>query len=150
MMGSRDSEIAVIVEDTKKLEGKMAGDPYNGNYFAANLRRNCYKSIFGFETDLEVEDPLSARMWAEIDKRTQLNTEIYRAVFGCYPDNTMDTQDKVRKVREAADITKYDSMKEGIKGYGVEFPFNFLKNENLRKMKHFEFGLYILPHHIFT
>ena len=150
MMGSRDSEIAVIVEDTKKVAGKMAGDPYQASYFAANLRKNCYKSIFGFETDAEVEDPLSAKMWAEIDQRTQLNTHIYREVFGCYPDNTMVKQEDVRKVREAADINKYDTLKSQIRGYGVEFPYNFLRGEDLKKMKHFEFGLYMLPHHIFT
>lgn len=150
MMGSRDSEIAVIVEDKKKIPGKMAGEHCQVNYFAANLRRNCYKSIFGFDTEAEVEDPLSAKMWAEIDQRVKINTQIYREVFGCYPDNLMDTQDKVSSFREAADITKYDALKGQIKGYGVEFPYNFLRNENLRKMKHFEFGLYMLPHHIFT
>lgn len=80
----------------------------------------------------------------------QRNTDIYREVFGCYPDSKMICTSEVSVVRKKADIKKYDDLKDEITGYAVEFPLDFLSSENLKKMKHFEFGLYILPHHIFT
>lgn len=71
-------------------------------------------------------------------------------MFGVYPDDTVFTVKGVASLKEKADITKYDELKDDIKGVGVDFPLQFLKNENLKKMKHFEFGLYLLPNHIFT
>lgn len=89
-------------------------------------------------------------MWEIINHRTKRNTDIYREVFGVYPDDTIHTIVGVKKLQEEADSERYDELKGGICGFGVDFPLKFLKDENLRKMKHFEFGLYLLPNHIFT
>lgn len=72
MMGNRDSEIACITTDTKVVESKMGGKPYNARQFAHRLRMDVYKSLFGFTDDEEVRDPLSAKMWEEIEKRTKV------------------------------------------------------------------------------
>lgn len=54
MLGSRDSELAVVVEDTTHLQTTMAGEPYRVNKFAHELRKKCFKSIFGFDELEEV------------------------------------------------------------------------------------------------
>ena len=56
----------------------------------------------------------------------------------------------VKVLRCNTKIHLYDELSPQIKGYAVEFPLSFLSNEDLRKMKDFEFGLYMLPSHIFT
>jgi hypothetical protein len=89
-------------------------------------------------------------MWKQIDERVSKNTDIYSRVFGVYPDNKIDTVADVKTLKEAANIELYDELKGEIKGFGVDFPLNFLNGENLRKIKHFEFGLFLLPSHIFT
>lgn len=75
---------------------------------------------------------------------------VYREVFGCYPDSTASTANHVMELRCGAKFELYDQLAPLVKGYHVEFPLKFLSDENLRKMKHFEFGLYMIPCHIFT
>jgi len=48
------------------------------------------------------------------------------------------------------DISKYDQLVDEIVGYGVSFPLLFLNDEDFKKLKQFEFGLMIVPSHIFT
>ena len=37
----------------------------------------------------EVKDPLSEEFWNEIKNRARKNTEMYREIFGCDPDDTL-------------------------------------------------------------
>ena len=39
LLGSRDSELAIVVEDQFKIKSKMAGQPYKASYFAKQLRQ---------------------------------------------------------------------------------------------------------------
>ena len=73
MMGSRDSELAVVVEDKVKVEARMAGRPYSARRFAHELRKKCFKEIFGFQSYSEVSDPLSPKMWTQIHKNTKVS-----------------------------------------------------------------------------
>ena len=59
------------------------------------------------------------------------NTKIYRQVFGCYPDNEMPNTEALHEIEKKADTSLYGLMKESIKGFAVEFPYNFLKEEDL-------------------
>ena len=54
----------------------MNGKPYDASKFAFELRKQCFKSLFGFKKDEEVEDPLSSEMWVEIDKRTTVRVKL--------------------------------------------------------------------------
>lgn len=56
----------------------------------------------------------------------------------------------VAKMRKRPNLEDYEKSKSKVLGYAVEFPLDFLANENLKKMKHFEFGLYMVPNHVFT
>jgi phospholipase D1/2 len=150
MMGSRDSELAVVVEDTKKVESKMGCNWYVANDFSHSLRVRCFQQIFGFTDPKEVSDPLDPQMWVEIHKRVSINTAVYREVFGCYPDNLARVTSDTTTLIERADPSKYSDLSKDIKGLAVEFPLDFLSGEDLRTMKHFEFGLLIVPNYVFT
>lgn len=115
---------------------------------------------------------------------TETNTEVYRSLFGVYPDDLIKktedvenfkkmmyevdskeddgkkrvgeeeargvlAEDEIKK-KKAEWRMKYQTEKQKIVGYAVEFPLSFLEEEDLREFKHFEFGLYMLPPHIFT
>ena len=54
--------------------------------------------------------------------RTNRNTEIYREVFGVYPDDTISTTNGVKKLQEEAVLDRYHDLKGEIKGFGVNFP----------------------------
>lgn len=112
---------------------------------------------------------------------TETNTEVYRSLFGVYPDDLLKKTEDVEsfkkwkldaeskeddgkqqgpekeamfeeetKKKKAEWRIKYQTEKQKIVGYAVEFPLSFLEEEDLRVFKHFEFGLYMLPPHIFT
>lgn len=72
MTGSRDSELAVVVEDSKVVRSKMAGKPFEAKYFAHTLRKNVFKTIFGFTKDAEVLDPLDPDLWEIMQKRIKV------------------------------------------------------------------------------
>ncbi|ORY72756.1 phospholipase D/nuclease [Leucosporidium creatinivorum] len=46
-LGDRDSEIAVVVEDTDMIQSSMNGEPYMASRFAATLRRRLWKEHLG-------------------------------------------------------------------------------------------------------
>lgn len=89
-------------------------------------------------------------MWNLVKERARTNTEIYREVFGVYPDDTIKRVSSVRQLQSQARPERYMDLKDQIIGFAVEFPLEFLGEENLRKLNHFEFGLYLVPDHIFT
>ncbi|KAL0482919.1 phospholipase D [Acrasis kona] len=47
MLGSRDSEIAVVIEDKEFVPGKMNGQPYKAGKFALSLRLRLWKEHLG-------------------------------------------------------------------------------------------------------
>ena len=61
-----------------------------------------------------------------------MNTSIYREVFACYPDDNILSISELEKFRKGKDLNKYEFLSNQIKGHAVQFPLNFLKNENLK------------------
>lgn len=43
MLGKRDSEVAVIVEDSDMVGAVMDGQPYQAGRYALNLRLECFR-----------------------------------------------------------------------------------------------------------
>lgn len=112
--GDRDSEIALIVEDQEKIPSQMNGQYYEASRFAATLRRNLWKEHLGLLPDLpadkvtnamlplptpqddttdsdedrEVMDPLDEDTLARWNMTAKTNTEAFREVFHCVPDDT--------------------------------------------------------------
>lgn len=76
MIGERDSEIAVVVEDSTTVDSKMAGEPFIAKKFAHSLRVACFKGIFGFETEEQLFDPLGETLWAMIETRCKVRNNL--------------------------------------------------------------------------
>lgn len=45
MLGKRDSEVAVIVEDSEKVTGVMDGQEYEAGAYALQLRLECFRCV---------------------------------------------------------------------------------------------------------
>lgn len=77
-----------------------------------------------------------------------MNTEIYRIVFACYPDDKITQLKGIKDLKLKRDLSAYEDLGVKIKGHIVEFPLNFLADEVLT------FGItnkeYYLPHISFT
>ena len=146
MIGDRDSEFAVLFKDENESENynsRMNGENYKASTFAKRLRMNLLKEHLGIENDDEnfnlLNDPLSDEIWDLINNTAKVNTETYREIFNCYPDdkfvyfkdipNRKDyTEEDIGKM-----IEKYNLYKNNFKGHIVEFPLEFLSKEILER-----------------
>ena len=135
MKGSRDSEFAVIMEEEKNYESTMDGKKFIASKYALTLRKQLMAEHFGREIgDKILDDPLNEELWNEMITRAQVNTLIYRDIFNCFPDNEINTfaNFKKRKIKNDEELKKeYDSKIIGIIGHIVEYPIDFLKDEQL-------------------
>ena len=115
-MGSHDSELSIVMEDTRVLETTMDGKPFKAGYHAASLRRTLWREHLGLieaqELDASkdpnaqpitvcgnddysgeewdaVADPLGDKIWNLWTGQASTNTEIYRRLFRADPDDNI-------------------------------------------------------------
>ena len=139
MLGTRDSEYAVIVKEEVKCPSIMNGKNFKCAKFAASFRKALMAEHMGLKPDDPILiDPLSDLFLGRIKTTAKNNTILYRDIFGCYPDDTYTTFAKLREWKkpttpeEIKELQfKYNNKKESIIGHIVEFPLDFLKDEKL-------------------
>ena len=139
MRGNRDSEFAVIMEEDKNYESIMDEKQFFASEYAITLRKHLMAEHLGINKNSEIlNDPLSDDLWNLVKTRAKNNTIIYREIFDCFPDNKFTTflelkNRKIIKTKEDEEKLKevYESKIKGIVGHIVEYPTQFLKNENL-------------------
>ncbi|KAF2213352.1 hypothetical protein CERZMDRAFT_97009 [Cercospora zeae-maydis SCOH1-5] len=116
-LGFHDSELTIVMEDTRPLPSKMNGEEYRAGHHAATLRRMLWREHLGLlhaqdldaendpnaqppgdaendwcqgdEWDQFVEDPLSDELWEMWTKRATTNTKIFRHLFHADPDDNV-------------------------------------------------------------
>ncbi len=115
-LGSHDSELAIVMEDTSRLESTMDGKPFQAGHHAATLRRHIWREHLGLieaqelnatsdpnaqpPTDCPndvgsgeecefVADPLADRLWNLWTSQATTNTEVYRQLFRADPDDNI-------------------------------------------------------------
>ncbi|KAG5984319.1 hypothetical protein E4U55_005290 [Claviceps digitariae] len=121
-LGDHDSELSIVMEDTRKIQTTMDGKPYEAGYHAATLRRYLWREHLGLlppqeldakddinaqppnvnaendifdkdETWEFVADPLSDELWDTWMGNAHKNTKIFRNVFHADPDDHIKTFD---------------------------------------------------------
>ncbi len=148
LLGSRDSEVGVIIKDDYKVYSRMDGKQFLASNFAQSLRIRLFKEHLGLNLENNefpeiLLDPLDERLFRMMKDIACANTVIYREIFNCYPD------DKIQKFSDIASISysnslqddlakslkieKYHNYKDKIIGNLVEFPLNFLRQEYLNR-----------------
>jgi phospholipase D1/2 len=96
-LGDRDSELAVMVADTKggyqDIDGSGTYSPYRA--FARDLRKNVWKKLLG-DAASEFSDflnmPAKAEGWQKIRELAMNNAGIYEGVFAFIPRNYLDEE----------------------------------------------------------
>lgn len=177
MLGVRDSEIAVVVEDQDFITTRMNGEEWQAGRKAHELRCRIFREHLGLSTETQMrvlahlppfvrpshqhhssvikdiayranrllEDPLSRQFFDLWTTTAQRNTEVYRDMFRCVPDDTVRTWDQykefmpdVEKVLRCHTVKKEMTKRQvrhklsEIQGHLVEFPTHFLEEEVLR------------------
>lgn len=139
MLGKRDSEIAVIVQDTEMVPSVMDGEEYQAGRFALGLRLQCFRVVLGYHSDSseDIQDPVSDKFFKEVWVSTAArNATIYDKVFRCLPNDEVQTFVQLRDFITKPILAKEDPIRaeeelKKIRGFLVQFPFNFLSGENL-------------------
>uniref|UniRef100_A0AAQ5Y9T3 Phospholipase n=1 Tax=Amphiprion ocellaris TaxID=80972 RepID=A0AAQ5Y9T3_AMPOC len=139
MLGKRDSEVAVIVEDSETVASVMDGQLYQAGRYALQLRLECFKMILGANTDpsIDVSDPISDQFYKEVWMATcARNATIYQKVFRCLPSsdvrNILELEGYLAKPGLDKDnpARAHEELKK-IRGFLVQFPLQFLSEQNL-------------------
>lgn len=125
-LGSHDSEIALIINDSTPCQSYMNGQPYQANSFAASLRRQLTRKHLGlirpqhffrpgpnFEPvgvpnaydwnspeDNVVADPLSDTFQSLWNSRARTNTEVFRKAFRAVPDDYVNSWSEYKEFYE--------------------------------------------------
>ncbi|XP_012591854.2 phospholipase D1 isoform X3 [Microcebus murinus] len=139
LLGKRDSEMAVIVQDTETVPSVMDGEEYQAGRFAQALRLQCFRVVLGYLDDPseDIQDPVSDRFFKEVWVSTAArNATIYDKVFRCLPNDEVHNLIQLRDFISKPILAKEDPIRaeeelRKIRGFLVQFPFYFLSEESL-------------------
>ncbi|KAK5898012.1 hypothetical protein CgunFtcFv8_015466 [Champsocephalus gunnari] len=139
MLGKRDSEVAVIVEDSEMVPSVMDGQEYQAGKYALQLRLECFRMILGANTDpsIDVSDPISETFFKEVWTATSArNATVYQKVFRSLPSsdvrNILDLEGFLAVPGLCTeDPARAQEKLKKIRGFLVQFPLDFLCEENL-------------------
>ena len=122
---------------------------FNNSTFVVNskihkFRTQLFEEHFGMSYQ-EVLFPNSNVFWSKAWNVAHANMQIYEKIFNCYPSNTFTTWESlVNTEKKKFDREAYDELSRYISGHAVSYPYKFLSEESLIKVK--EKGiLYFLP-----
>ena len=99
--------------------------------FAWTLRNALYQEHFAL-TEEEAKDPMRPQLLSLLKNQTARNTEIYREIFRCYPDDNVKKLSTLEKWQSERNPDLYAELSPHIVGNAVEFPLDFLCEENLK------------------
>ncbi|KAL4565241.1 hypothetical protein LXL04_029327 [Taraxacum kok-saghyz] len=163
LLGLRDSEIGVLIEDKEVVESSMGGNPWKAGKFALSLRLSLWSEHLGLHTSEinKIADPVIDSTYKDIWMATaKTNTMIYQDVFSCIPNDLIHSRASLRQCvserkaklghttidlgiapkslesYEDGSVKGVDPMDrlEAVKGHLVSFPSDFMCEEDLRPM----------------
>ncbi|KAM1923390.1 hypothetical protein ACFX15_021309 [Malus domestica] len=161
LLGSRDSEIGLLIEDKEMINSVMGGKPWKAGKFSLSLRLSLWSEHLGIRaTEMsQIIDPIVDSTYKDIWMATaKTNTAIYQDVFYCIPNDFIQSRAAFRqsiafwKERighttidlgiapdqiesfQNGDVKRANPMErlESVKGHLVSFPLDFMLKEDLR------------------
>ena len=139
MLGTRDSEFAVIMEEENNIETIMDNKDYMASNYAVSLRKALMSEHFNIDiNDKLLDDPLNDILWKLMKVKAKNNTDVYNHIFDCFPHDKFNNFSKLKernlfKTKEEIEElkNKYKDNISKIDGHIVEYPYKFLKDEEL-------------------
>uniref|UniRef100_A0A8C8CH11 Phospholipase n=1 Tax=Oncorhynchus tshawytscha TaxID=74940 RepID=A0A8C8CH11_ONCTS len=139
MLGSRDSELAVLVEDEERIPSIMGGEEYQAGPLTLALRKECFRVLLGADSEpqIDIDDPISDPFFfVGWNTTAKLNAMIYDKVFRCLPCNSVHNMRELKEhsgLERLCDTHPQQAKEEleAVRGLLVHFPLNFLSEENL-------------------
>ena len=136
MLGNRDSEIAVMIEDLDFVDGQMDGAKYKMGKFAHSLRCDLLKEHLGIVGDskdgIKINDPLASSFIEGVVDLATKNTDLFLTVFGkgLLPRDDVQDFEELKNCKDIPVRQEDTQAARGnlmnIKGNIVNHPRNFL------------------------
>lgn len=150
-LGYHDSELSIVMEDTKTITSVMNGEAFEAGYHAATLRRYLWREHLGllpaqplnaadhinalppnvnpdndiFDKDSTwafVEDPLNEDLWGFWTGQADTNTKIFRHLFHADPDDHSKFQQQPQHKRHSPISANSNPQSKPLKTTTVTFP----------------------------
>ena len=137
LIGVRDSEIAIKIEDMQLVDSVMAGEPWRASRFCLQLRMKLAREHLGEESlpDSLLVDPLSSEYYQNVWRfRAFRNTAIYRDCFRCIPDDAVESwadYSSFKRSKKEYSVKEMEQKLSSVRGHLVLYPVRFLQRENL-------------------
>ncbi|OMP11451.1 Phospholipase D/Transphosphatidylase [Corchorus olitorius] len=161
LLGSRDSEIGVVIEDKEFVESSMNGESWKAGKFAHSLRCSLWSEHLGLQPGeiSMISDPVLEQTYRNLWLATaEANSKIFQDVFACIPNDLIHSRAALRQDmaywkdklgHTTIDLgiapekleTKDDGQTQSadpmerlklVKGHLVSFPLKFMCQEDLR------------------
>ena len=88
MKGPRESEFCALIKEKKTEVASINGKKYKTVKFASSLRKALlYQHLDIHKNDTRLTDPLNDKLHKLIWETARNNTDLYRQIFMCYPDD---------------------------------------------------------------
>ncbi|KAJ1283525.1 hypothetical protein BS78_03G134800 [Paspalum vaginatum] len=161
LLGSRDSEIGIVIEDKEVVSSIMDGRPWEAGKFSLSLRLSLWAEHLGLlpgEVSCimdPVDDSAYKNIWMATAKE---NTTIYQQVFSCVPNDHIHSRYQFRQsfahrkekighttidlgvaleepeIKQDRDLASANPMErlQAVRGHIVSFPLEFMCQEDLR------------------
>lgn len=141
MLGSRDSEVAVVLTDETFESSVMNGVPYQSGKFCGSLRRMIMREHLGLiesnQQNIDLRDPICDHFYKNVWIATAAkNSSIYEKVFAVVPTDEVRSFAQLSQYMAKAKLaqTDYAEAKKclaDIRGHLVLTPLFFLCDEDL-------------------
>lgn len=148
LLGPRDSEMALAIEDTDLISSYMNGVEVKVGKMCSSWRKAIFSQALGLHNDqilsMNVNDPVSDSFYNQFRQIARTNTETYLEVFGCIPNDEIRSFADLKQWRTRTFLAStnpneaLETLRKKIQGYIVELPLYFLYDEDyypLRKTK---------------
>ncbi|CAF1211187.1 unnamed protein product, partial [Adineta ricciae] len=139
LLGIRDSEFCVVINDRENERGRMNGQSVRVGKFCSSWRKKLFAMMLGIQFEnplnIDISDPVSDEFYYYFRDVAKKNALIYEEVFATVPSDRVRKFEEVSKYTNASKLKDTDPIKaqeklKNIQGLIVEYPLYFLDDEN--------------------
>ncbi|KAK7486606.1 hypothetical protein BaRGS_00022131 [Batillaria attramentaria] len=140
MLGKRDSELAIIFQDTERERVVSDNHILEPGPFASSLRHTIFREHLGIkerDTDVDLKDITSDTFYKDVwIRRAAVNSSTYDKVFRCLPTDHVHTFQELKQYNAQPNMATTDPDEalthlSKVQGHLVLMPLMFLKDESL-------------------
>ncbi|CAF4011620.1 unnamed protein product, partial [Rotaria sp. Silwood2] len=145
LLGQRDSEFCMIINDREEEYGRFNGQQVRVGKFCSSWRRKLFATVlflrmllgiqFENPNNIDITDPVSDEFYTYFRNVARKNTLIYEEVFASMPTDHVRKFDQVAGYNDAPKMKDTDPKQaqrklRDIQGLVVEYPLYFLDDED--------------------